>query len=46
MFVRFPAILLVKAIDSYLHELCTEVFVIETWRNVKEHAIESRVMSL
>ena len=26
MFIRFPAILLVKAIDSYLQELCTGYF--------------------
>ena len=26
MFIRFPAILLVKTIDSYLHEFCARVF--------------------
>ena len=26
MFIRFPAILLFKTIDSYLHELCTGYF--------------------
>ena len=26
MFIRFPAILMVKIIDSYLHELCIEYF--------------------
>ena len=26
MFIRFPAILLVKTLDSYLHELCTGYF--------------------
>ena len=25
MFIRFPAILLVKTIDSYLHEFCARV---------------------
>ena len=50
MFIRFPAILLVKTIDSYLHEFCARGILHSdfqlTWRNVEEHAIESRVTSL
>ena len=49
MFIRFPAILLVKTTDSYLHELCTGYFTkqfLVTWSIVKEHAIESRTTSL
>ena len=48
-FIRFPALLLVKTIDSYLHEFCARGILLAisvTWRNVKEHAIESRVTSL
>ena len=48
-FIHFPALLLVKTIDSYLHEFCARGILLAisvTWRNVKEHAIELRVTSL
>ena len=36
MFIRFLAILLVKTIDSYLHELCTGVFNIAIFSNMTQ----------
>ena len=36
MFIRFPAILLVKTIDSYLHEFCAGVFYIAIFSNMAQ----------
>ena len=36
MFIRFPAILLVKTIDSYLHEFCARVFYIAIFSNMAQ----------
>ena len=36
MFIRFPAILLVKTIDSYLHEFCAQVFYIAIFSNMAQ----------
>ena len=42
MFIHFPAILLVKTMNSYLHEFCARGILRSdfqtTWRNIKEHA--------
>ena len=39
MFIRFPAILLVKTIDSYLHELCASGFL---HSDFQEHGATSK----
>ena len=36
MFIRFPAILMVKTTDSYLHEFCARVFYIAIFSNMAQ----------
>ena len=39
MFIRFPAILLVKTIDSYLHEFCARGILHSDLFSEQSHAI-------